>query len=98
VLHEKDDKMDFRPYKIRIGSHTDNRKDAHDNGKYDGTQRERQKCVSYLNGVLEKEHESQSDAMRYLKSIGYDKAITGNISMALSGHFKTAYKRTWKLA
>lgn len=97
ILHEKDDKLDFRPHKLRIGSHADNRTDAHDNGKYDGTPRARMKCASYINGILEKEHDSQSDATRYMKSIGYDKASFGNISMALSGHLKTAYKRTWKL-
>jgi len=98
ILHEKDDKMDFRPHKLRIGSHADNRTDAHDNGKYDGTPKARMKCASYINGVLEKEHDSQLSAVRYLKSIGYESASFGNISVVLSGNGKqtTAYNRTWK--
>ena len=96
VLHEDDDKLDFRPHKLRLGSQSDNRKDAYDNGKYDGTKSSRFKCASYINDVLEQEYESQNDAERYLKSKGYKKASCANIRSALNGTYNTAYGRTWK--
>ena len=96
VLHNDDDKMDFRPHKLRLGTRGENTKDAYNNGCYDGTKRERMKCVSYLNDVFEKEHDSQHDAMRYLKIVGYYKATVGKISQVISGDRKTAYGRTWK--
>jgi hypothetical protein len=97
ILHENDDRLDFRPHKLRIGTMADNMSDAHNNGCYSGTQRERQKCASYINDIFEKEHDSQSDAVKYLKSNGYEKATQGKISMVLGGDRKTAYNRTWKL-
>jgi len=97
VLHKEDDRMDFRPEMLRLGTQSENIKDAHDNGKYDGTLKARQKCESYIDGVFEKKHESQEDAAEYLRSNGCDKADQGNISSALSGERKTAYGRTWVL-
>ena len=97
VLHEDDDKEDFRPHKLRLGTASDNVKDAHDNGKYDGTKSARMKCVSYINGVLEKDdYTSLTDAVEYLKTKGYPKASDSNISKALSEDLKSAYGRTWK--
>lgn len=96
VLHEDDDKMDFRPHKLRLGTRSENGKDAHDNGKYDDAKTARIKCASYINGDLEKEYVSQRDAAKYLKKLGYDKASFRGIGMALSGDRKTAYGRTWK--
>jgi len=96
ILHENDNRKDFRPEKLRIGTQSMNMKDAHDNGKYDDTSIERKKCASYINGVLEKEYISQSDAANYLQSHGWPKADPGNISKALSGIYKSAYNRTWK--
>ena len=57
------------------------------------------KCISYIDGVLEKEFDSQNDAMRYLKSNGYDRANHSNICKALNPKYKSnfAYGRTWKL-
>jgi hypothetical protein len=98
VLHEDDDRMDFRPHKLRLGTHSDNTTDAHYNGKYDGSKSARMKCASYIEGVLEKEHTSQTDAMKYLKSIGYEKATVASISMTISGKQNTSYGRTWKLS
>ena len=37
ILHEDDDKMDFRPHKLRIGTRSENAIDAHNNGCHDGT-------------------------------------------------------------
>lgn len=98
ILHEDDNKLDFRPYKLRLGTRSENARDAHSNGKYDGTLRARMKCSSYINDVLEKDHESQIDAKRYLMSLGYEKASCGNINSALHGTRETAYGRTWKLS
>lgn len=95
VLHKDDDKEDFRPHKLRLGTDSDNTKDSHDNGKRDGTKSVRIKCTSYINGVREKDHLSKSDAAEYLKSKGYSKITISNITMVLSGDRKMAYGRTW---
>ena len=102
VLHEDDNRLDFRPHKLRLGTQSENTTDAHNNGKYDDTKSVRTKCVSYINGVLEKEHDSLADAIKFLKSNTiYLKATKSNIGSALnpndSYNRKTAYGRTWKL-
>jgi len=102
VLHKEDDKLDFRPEMLYLGTASQNAIDAHDNGKHDGTLRARQKCESYIDGVLEKEHESQRDAAEYLRMIGHKKASHKNISEALGGAKKNGspkvrYGRTWVL-
>ena len=96
VLHEDDDKLDFRPHKLRLGTNRDNGIDAYDNGKHDDAVTARMKCASYINGILEKQHLSQSDAVEYLRSIGFKNAKHHNISTVLSGDRNTAYGRTWK--
>jgi len=95
ILHENDERMDFRPEKLRIGTSSMNTKDAHKNGKYNDTKTGYQKCASYIDGVFEKNHESQDDAVKYLKENGWPKAGPGNISLALSGSRRSAYGRTW---
>ena len=96
VLHEDDDRLDFRPHKLRIGTFSQNGIDAHDNSKYDGKKSARIKCASYINGILEKEHESLTAAMTYLKSQGIERASYQSISQALGGKQRTAYSRIWK--
>jgi hypothetical protein len=98
VLHEDDDPLDFRPHKLRLGSQSDNIRDAHNNGKYDGKKTARMKCMSYIDGVYELMHDSQEDAVKYLKSIGYDKASKGHIGKALNDNYTSdfAYDRTWE--
>ena len=96
VLHEDDDKEDFQPHKLRLGTQSDNTKDAYDNEKYDGKKSARMKCASYVNGVLEKDHISQMDAAEYLKSKGHPNASYCGIGKALSDKQKTAYGRTWQ--
>lgn len=96
VLHEDDDKTDFRPYKLRLGTHSENGSDAHNNGKYDGKKSERMRCASYINGILEQEHVSKGDASKYLKLKGHTKASVTGVDMALNGTYNTAYGRTWK--
>mgnify|MGYP001809843174 CR=1 FL=1 len=96
VRHENDDREDFRPHKLCLGTASDNNKDAYDNGKRDGTKTARMKCASYIDGVLEKDdYTSLTDAAEYLKSKGYPKASQGGISMALSDKC-IMYGRTWK--
>lgn len=98
VLHKDDDKLDFRPHMLRLGTQSQNIIDAHDNGCYDDAQSGRMKCVSYIDGVHELLHDSQTDAANYLKHIGYDKADRRSICAAIGGkrNRKTAYDRTWK--
>lgn len=96
VLHEDDNKLDFRPHKLRLGTQSENMIDAYKNGCYDETKSAMMKCASYIDGVFEKEHESQRSAVRYLKTIGYDNSKDSNIGNVLNGSRKTAYGRSWK--
>ena len=101
ILHDDDDRLDFRPHKLRLGTRSENIIDAHNNGCYEGTKRERQKCASYINDILEKEYDSQETASKYLKSMGMTKANQGEISKALkafrNGKIIKRYGRVWKL-
>ncbi len=96
VLHEDDDPLDFSPHKLRLGTRTNNSIDARNNGKHDGTKTTRMSCVSYINGVYEIMHNSQDDAEKYLRHIGYKKAASQNISSVLNDRRNFAYDRTWK--
>ena len=96
VLHEDDNKEDFRPHKLRLGTASDNAKDSYANGKRDSTKNMRVECASYINGEHEEYHISQHHAAEYLKTKGYPNASQGNIWMALSGDRQSAYGRTWK--
>lgn len=101
ILHEDDNKLDFSPHKLRLGTRSENGIDAHDNGCFDGKKKERQRCISYINGVLEKEHDSQENAAAYLKSIGYEKAaasgIRGSLRAFREGKTTVRYDRTWRM-
>jgi hypothetical protein len=54
------------------------------------------RCVSYINGVLEKEHNSQTEAVKYLNYTGWENASHVNIIKVLNGTRKSAYGRTWQ--
>jgi hypothetical protein len=101
VKHVGDNRLDFRPHMLRIGTQNENAVESHDNGKHNGTKSARMRCVSYINGVLERVHDSQSAAGEYLKSIGYEKADNRSISHALKafrdGKVVKIYGRTWTL-
>jgi hypothetical protein len=101
VLHEDDDKTDFRPHKLRLGTQSDNITDAYNNGCYNGTKSARTRCASYISGIFEKEYDSQTDAVKYLISKGFDKAARRGIRFALAalhdGQDIIRYGRTWKL-
>ena len=96
VLHKEDDRHDFRPENLRLGTSSENGKDAHDNGKYDGTKSARKSYISFINDIKEKDHDSLHAAIRFLQENGYPKAICSNIRGAL-GTCKIRYDRTWKL-
>ena len=94
ILHEEDNRLDFRPHKLHLGTHSENMTDAHANGKHDGKKTMRHACISYVNNVFEKEYESLAAAEIYLRSIGYEKASYNKIGLALRNKRKTAYSRT----
>ncbi len=96
ILHEDDNRLDFRPHKLRLGTRSENAIDAHTNGCFDDNKNARMKCASYIDSVLEKEHESQRAAAKYLMNNGHPNAVYNTICMALSGRRKSAYGRTWK--
>jgi hypothetical protein len=100
ILHNNDNKLDFHPDNLRIGTASENAKDAYYNGKYIGTSSAMMKCASYMKGVLEKEYDSQKDATKYLKSKGYLKACASEIGNALkafnNGKIINRYDRTWQ--
>lgn len=95
VLHEEDNRLDFSPHKLRLGTHSENMMDAHNNGRHDDKKTMRNACMSYVNGVFEKEHESLAVAEIYLRSLGYEKASYNKIGMVLRNKRKNAYDRTW---
>lgn len=97
ILHKFDDTLDFRPHVLRIGTMSENAKDAHDNGCYNGAKTSRISCVSYVNGVLEKHHDSLEDAEKYLRTNGYLKADYSAIGKILKIKDKVLirYGRTW---
>jgi hypothetical protein len=100
VLHEDDNKLDFRPENLRLGNSTENAQSAHDNGKYNGKKSARMKCASYINGVLEQIYPSQKSAIRYLKTIGFDKISDAGICQVLQESDNNPeilrYGRTWR--
>ncbi|AGE59887.1 hypothetical protein ATCVTN60342_830L [Acanthocystis turfacea Chlorella virus TN603.4.2] len=95
ILHEDDDKLDFSPLKLRWGTPSENTIDAYKNGKYDGTARAQKPMMSYVNGVFEKEHESLSAAVRYLRENGCSDANQSMVTYA-SENDVVRYGRTWK--
>ena len=100
ILHEDDDKMDFRPYKLRLGTSSENVIDSHINGCRDGTKTARRPCCSYINDVFERRHESLDAAEKYLRDHGHFKAVRSAIHEALKtrvdNKVSVRYGRTWK--
>jgi len=100
VLHEDDDRFDFRPWKLRLGTQSENMKDAHRNNKYDGGKSARRSCVSFVNGEFEKHHESLIDAKNYLDMKNIPEVSLKSISRALDKYISgnennVKYGRTW---
>lgn len=100
IRHKNDNALDFRPENLNLGSHTDNLHDAYRNNKRTNVQYFTRKCASYINGIHEKDHDSQDDAVSYLKSLNFSKASSGSISDALKAFDNNVivrrYGRTWR--
>ncbi|AGE56919.1 hypothetical protein ATCVNEJV3_267R [Acanthocystis turfacea Chlorella virus NE-JV-3] len=96
ILHKNDDKLDFNPFRLRWGTPPENGKDAHKNGKYDGTKSAQKPVASYIDGILEKKHVSIRDASDYLRANEYPTATPGNVHYALNNDV-IRYGRTWKV-
>jgi hypothetical protein len=96
ILHENDDRMDCRIDKLRVGTQSQNGRDAHDNGKYDGTKTQRRSCVA-RKGDETQPFESLTEAVEWLRTKEHKKASLGHISECLNGTGtrKTAYGYTW---
>jgi hypothetical protein len=97
IMHKNDNKLDFNPFRLRWGTPPENVKDAHRNGKYDGTKVAQKPVMSYVNGEFEKRHESLGDATKYLQEIGYTDANFQAVNRASENNV-TCYDRTWKLS
>jgi len=97
ILHEKDDRMDCRIDKLRVGTRSQNGRDAHDNGKHDGTKTARRPCVA-RKGDWSKPFDSLADAVEWLRTNDHKKAQKTPISNCLDGRQKTAYGFTWTLS
>ncbi|AGE56540.1 hypothetical protein ATCVNEJV2_164L [Acanthocystis turfacea Chlorella virus NE-JV-2] len=94
ILHKNDNKLDFNPFRLRWGTPPENGKDAHKNGKYDGTKTAQKPVASYIDGVLEREHENLHDAARYLREKGYSDANHQGVNRASENNI-ACYDRTW---
>lgn len=96
ILHKTDDKLDFSPFRLRLGSSSDNRSDAYINGKYDGTKTAQKPIASYIDCVLEQAHVSINDAARYLqKKWDSSKIFSSAVGRAAEKGY-IEYGRTWK--
>jgi len=99
ILHEKDDRMDCRIDKLYIGTRSQNGRDAHDNGKYDGTKSARRPCVARKGDWTFQPFKSLTEAVEWLQATTqYKKADKTHISKCLNGKTKTAYGYTWTLS
>jgi len=95
ILHKNDDRMDCRIDKLRVGTESQNRRDAYDNGKYDGTKTARRPCVAHK-GNESNPFKSITEAVEWLQdTTEYENASPGGISLCLNGKRKTAYGFTW---
>ena len=95
ILHKYDDPLDFNPFRLRWGTQSENVKDAHKNGKFEGTKSAKKPVASYINGVLEQVHESLNDAAKYLQVNGYTAAQPNAVNRAFEND-GIRYGRTWK--
>lgn len=95
VRHLKDNRLDFRPKMLNLGSPSQNRTDAYNNGKYDSANKARKPVASYINDEFERNHESLMSAAEYLRNNGHLLANTTCIRAGLDNN-SVRYGRTWK--
>lgn len=94
ILHNEDNKLDFRPRMLRLGTRSQNAIDARDNGRRDGDKTARKPVVSYINGEFERHHESLTSAAKYLQQNGHPRATKINVSHGIQNG-GVRYGRTW---
>ena len=96
ICHKNDNKLDCSIDNLYIGSASDNTRDAHNNGKFDGTARERSSCcgTDILTGEKH-QFDSLPDAVIWLKNNGYPKAAKSSISRCLNNKLNKTYGHTW---
>jgi len=96
VCHKNDNKLDCSIDNLYLGSASNNTIDAHNNGKFDGTNRERTKCygIDILSGE-NRQFDSLPDAVIWLKNNGYPKAAKSSISRCINKQLNKTYGHTW---
>jgi hypothetical protein len=96
ILHKNDDRMDCRIDELRVGTASQNGRDAHDNGKHDGTKTARRPCVAHKGDWSSPPFKSLMDAVKWLQATTqYKNATKSNIIHCLNERQKTAYGFTW---
>ncbi|AGE58742.1 hypothetical protein FK949_gp177 [Paramecium bursaria Chlorella virus NYs1] len=81
VLHKEDNRLDFRPENLYLGTRSENGKDAYDNGKHDGKKSARQACIAYKDDEVIEKFKSMHDAARYIlkynETLKFEAAVMG---------------------
>lgn len=95
IRHLDDNRYNFTPENLDLGTRPQNGHDAHNNGKHDGTKSARKPVASYKDGVFEQEHKSINEAVRYLQENDHPKANRRNIQAGIKTE-RIRYGRTWK--
>lgn len=103
VCHRDDDKTNFAPDNLYLGTAAENTSDSYKNGKHDGKGSAQRPVVSFVSGVFEKHHDSYADAERYLRELDpvkYSKAACQGIYQAIKSweeenKIRVKYHRTW---
>jgi hypothetical protein len=96
ICHKNDNRLDCSIDNLYIGSASDNTRDAHNNGKFDGTNRERSSCcgTDIITGE-KRQFDSLPDAVTWLRNNGYPKAAKSSISRCLHNTLNKTYGHTW---
>lgn len=95
ILHNDDNRLDCSINSLRIGSQSENRKDAYKNGRYNGCKSQYRKCVGYRNNERY-EFKSLVDARDWLRINGYPNASSGHIIENIEKKLKITYGFIWK--
>jgi hypothetical protein len=95
ILHNDDNRLDCSINSLRIGSQSENRKDAYKNGRYNGCKSQYRKCVGYRNNERY-EFKSLVDARDWLRINGHPRASSGHITESMENNLKIRYGFVWK--